>query len=125
MAKPKGSLNRNQIFLMNRLKTMLGDDFDPVVNMAKNAVEIQKQGDKAVEAYHKLTEPTKEDLSDLFIILANCIEAWNKIAAYTNAKIRTIEFTSDLGIVGVSLITDGMTAKEAADHYQQEVLSLE
>ena len=37
--RPKGATSRNGIFLLNRLKDVLGEDFDPFVKMATIAAD--------------------------------------------------------------------------------------
>ena len=37
MARPKGALGKNKAFLLNRLQSMYGKDFDPVMKMAEQA----------------------------------------------------------------------------------------
>jgi hypothetical protein len=37
VARPKGSTSRNGVFLLKRLKDVLGEDFDPFVKMAQIA----------------------------------------------------------------------------------------
>lgn len=121
--RPKGVMNRNQKFLWNKLRDMYGEDFDPVMRMAQSAVHIQKQGDIAVQNYEEKESPTIDDLAQLFNILANCMTAWEKVANFTSPKYRAIEFSTELGVEGAALITDGMSAKEAAAEYMKEVLT--
>ena len=42
MARPKGSMNKNSKFLLNRLQDMYGEQFDPVMKMAQQAVKLDE-----------------------------------------------------------------------------------
>lgn len=77
MPSRAGSQNKNRQFLMNRMKDMLGDDFDPVVNMAKNAAKIQEIAD---------VEGSIENYSD-------ALSAWDKVAPYVAAKLKAVEIS--------------------------------
>ena len=74
MPSRKGSPNRNKAFLLNRLQDMYGGDFHPIMRMAEQAVRL-----------HGIAE-TGETAD----IKAN-IDAWDKIAAYTEPKLKATE----------------------------------
>jgi hypothetical protein len=75
MPSRKGSPNRNKQFLLNRLKDIYGDDFDPIIKMAEQAAEIHKA---AVES---------KDIEDR----KDAVVAWEKIAKYTTPALKAIE----------------------------------
>ena len=80
MARPKNALNKSKDFLANRLKAMYGDDFDPIMRMAEQAVRI-----------HEKTS-AESDINDLKI----SIEAWDKIAQYTTPKLKALELSGEV-----------------------------
>ena len=75
--RPAGSLDRNKAFLIKRLQEMYGEDFDPVMQMAGHAYAIKQ-----------LLAEKGDVTSDEHV---QAINAWDKIAQYTNAKLKSME----------------------------------
>jgi len=75
MARPLGSSNKTKAFLMDRLKAMYGDEFHPIMRMAENAVTLHEQARGTL------------DVADL----KASIDAWDKIAQYTEPKLKASE----------------------------------
>lgn len=93
MPSRAGSPNRNKSFLMNRLQDMYGDDFHPIMNMAANA-----------KLLHEKANAT-QDPNDL----KASIDAWDKIAQYTEPKLKASEINlnaqiqaTEVDMLGVS-----------------------
>lgn len=99
MASRAGSPNKSKQRLLKTLQAEYGDDFDPVMQMAKNAHEIQEQIDNGD--------------SDGRI---EAINAWDKIAQYTTPKLKAIEITGD---PAAPIYTSVTTKEEAAIIKQQ------
>ncbi len=103
MASREGSPNRNKMFLMKRLQDMYGDDFHPIMNMAKNASEFQELVDS------KAIEPEFRGQS---LIEAN--KLWEGIAQYVEPKLKSVEVTGDpdnpLHVKASSLTDDQLAA---------------
>ena len=81
MNSRKGIPNRNKRFLLNRLQDMYGDDFHPIMRMAEQAVRLHDRAEDGDTADIKAS-----------------IDAWDKIAAYTEPKLKATEIdltTSD------------------------------
>jgi len=92
MGRPTGSNNRNKNFLLNRLKDMYGDDFHPIMRMAESAVQLQKIADEEQDVQaHKAA-----------------LDGWDKIANYTEPKLKSVEVT---GKDGEDLIPNNITVK--------------
>ena len=70
-----GSPNKNKRFLLNRLQDMYGKDFHPIMKMAENAMTL-----------HEIASKTKA-MNDL----SRSIDAWDKIAKYTEPKLKALE----------------------------------
>ncbi len=75
MPSRAGSPNKNKAFLLNRLQDMYGDEFHPIMRMAEQAATLH--------------EKAKE--SDSPNDLKASIDAWDKIAAYTEPKLKAME----------------------------------
>lgn len=75
MARPKGTPNRNKRSLLARLKEEYGDEFEPILRMAEQAVEI-----------HNLANETK-DIEDR----KDAVNAWDRIAKYTTPQLKAVE----------------------------------
>jgi hypothetical protein len=92
MGSRLGSPNKNKNFLLNRLKDMYGDDFHPIMRMAESAVQLQAIADdeQDVQAYKA------------------ALDGWDKIANYTEPKLKSVEVT---GKDGEDLIPNNITVK--------------
>jgi hypothetical protein len=75
MARPVGASNKNKAFLMDRLQDMYGEDFHPIMRMAENAVTLHDQARGTM------------DTADLKL----SIDAWDRIAQYTEPKLKASE----------------------------------
>jgi hypothetical protein len=75
MARPVGASNKNKAFLMDRLQDMYGEDFHPIMRMAENAVTLHHQARGTM------------DTADLKL----SIDAWDRIAQYTEPKLKASE----------------------------------
>ncbi len=83
MPSRKGSPNKNKMFLLKRLQDMYGDDFHPILRMAENATKMQEL----------LDEVDEKDKSIMFQGLRTAIDAWEKVAQYTEPKLKAVEHT--------------------------------
>lgn len=92
MARPLGSSNRNKAFLLSRLQDMYGDDFHPIMRMAENAVTLHDQARGTM------------DPSDL----KASIDAWDKIAAYTEPKLKASEINLEANIMATEVDMTGV-----------------
>lgn len=79
--RPTGSVSKNKQFLMNRLQDMYGEDFHPILNMAKNAVEYQRELDAI------------EDPIDKLPMIPEANKLWEGIAQYVEPKLKAVEST--------------------------------
>ena len=86
----KGSPNKNKEFLTNRLKDMYGDDFDPIMKAAANAVRMDELAQEAQDS----KEPDEKALE--FDRRKDCSQAWDRIAQYTTPKLKAIEIEGSL-----------------------------
>ena len=89
MPSRKGSPNRNKAFLLNRLQDMYGDEFHPIMRMAEQAVRLHE----------------KAEMGETNDIKAS-IDAWDKIAAYTEPKLKAteVDLTSSDGTMSPTVI---------------------
>ena len=83
MPSRAGSPNRNKNFLMSRLQDMYGKDFHPILRLADNAV--------------RLDEMAKES-NDVTALRAS-VDAWDRIAQYTEPKLKAVEVKADNELV--------------------------
>lgn len=75
MASRLGPPNKNKKYLLNRLQDMYGDDFHPIMKMAENASIL-----------HSLAIASRS-VTDL----KYSIDAWDKIAQYTEPKLKAVD----------------------------------
>lgn len=96
MPSRAGSPNKNKAFLLKRLQDMYGEDFHPIMKMAKAAFDMQKHIDDKSD--------TDKSLYDYKAL----IESWDKIAQYTEPKLKAIEqnITGSLDVQNASELTD-------------------
>jgi len=81
MASRAGSPNKNKAFLLNRLKDMFGDDFDPIIRMAQQATELHR---------------VAGERGDIPSLKAS-IDAWDKVAVYVEPKLKATSYDPELG----------------------------
>lgn len=85
MARPKGSMTRSKERLLKALQKEYGEEFEPVMQMARNAHQIQKIVDEMVAA--------TMDFEELLQLLTQAINAWDRIAKYTTPTLKAVETT--------------------------------
>lgn len=110
MARPPNAPNKNKAFLLNRLQEMYGDDFHPIVQIAKNCVELQEKVDSIPDP-----EPddngviSPEDVANhaasKVIAIKTANNEWSRIAEYTEPKLKAIEIQADIDHSGDLHIT--------------------
>jgi len=83
---PVKQTERNEKFLLNRLKVMYGDDFDPIIRMAENADRLQKIADQNVDDASAQVDVNKE---------------WERMAQFTTPKLKSIEHVAEDGFFEV------------------------
>jgi hypothetical protein len=83
MPSRAGSPNRNKSFLMSRLQKMYGKEFHPIMRLAESAVRLE--------------EIAKES-NDVTAIRAS-VDAWDRIAQYTEPKLKAVEVKADNELV--------------------------
>ena len=83
---------------MNRLQDMYGDDFHPILKMSENAVRMQDL----------IKDIPPEEINQMFIGLKSAVDAWEKVAQYTEPKLKAVEVT---GKDGEDLIPKSITVK--------------
>lgn len=93
MPSRKGSSNKNKKFLLARLQDEYGEQFHPIMNMAKNAVELQRIVDTLPENVEKGSA----------IIEAS--KLWEGLAQYVEPKLKAIEHNVGDGSEGTLTIT--------------------
>lgn len=84
---PKRGVGKNKKFLLNRLQDMYGDDFHPIMNMAENAVKLQKAADQDPEPNN----------------FKAALDGWEKIAQYVEPKLKAVEHSGNLAVDAVDM----------------------
>ena len=74
-----GSPNKNKQFLFNRLQDMYENDFHPIMKMAENAITLHELASKI------------NSINDL----SRSIDAWDRIAKYTEPRLKAVECHSE------------------------------
>ncbi len=95
MPSRAGSANKNKVFLQNRLKEMLGEDFEPVIEMATAAVKMKKLAEQALnEALDDKGDIADiEKASNAFLMLEKVVTSFEKPAKYVTPQLKAIEHT--------------------------------
>lgn len=122
MSGKAGMTNRNKQFLLNRLRVMYGEDFEPVMKMAGNAAFLQGIADEHQNGYSVLYESTSDELKEvggpatLDDIKAKAIAAskeanyeWDRVAKYTTPQLKSVEITGEVDVtnhVGLPEVDD-------------------
>ena len=90
-----GIPNKNKQFLLNRLQDMYGDDFHPIIQMAKNASTLQKIADVHMKGGITVGDGKVIDAASSAI---DATAAWDKIAPYVEPKLRATEVALDANV---------------------------
>lgn len=85
MARPKGSVARSKTRLVSLLRQQYGEDFHPIMRMAKHAVELDR-----------LIEESPQEAAENGVSRMDAINAWDKVAAYTEPKLKALEITAEV-----------------------------
>jgi hypothetical protein len=85
MGRPIGAANKNKQYLLNRLKDMYGEDFDPVMKMAAQAVKLDNLADD---------DPSVGNQKE-------SIAAWGRIAEFVTPKLKATELTTNALTISV------------------------
>ena len=101
MARTKGALNRNKQRLMNALRAEYGDDFDPIMKMAKNSHVMQAKVDALIEA-------DKE--AEVIAAIPEVNKEWSRIAEFVTPKLKAVEMVVDMS----------MQVSDLSDHALEE-----
>ena len=104
MPSRAGSPNRNKAFLLDRLKDMYGEDFHPIMRMAENAVTLHDQARGTM------------DTNDL----KSSIDAWDKIAQYTEPKLKASEVNLNAVVKATEVDMSGCGHDDPDDSDLQE-----
>lgn len=77
------SPNKNKKFLSNRLQDMYGQDFHPIMKMVENAVRLHEIASR----------------NDTIDDLKRSIDAWARIAKYTEPKLKAVDYCHEEGLL--------------------------
>lgn len=83
MARPVGAQGKNKAFLLKRLQDMYGEDFNPVIRMAENAVKLQE-----------IADASADDSNDRKAAL----DGWDKVANYVEPKLKAVEHSGGVDL---------------------------
>ena len=89
---------RNEKFLLTRLKSMYGEDFDPIIQIAENAARLQA-------AIMGKLENGDDDVELSALIEAN--KEWERMAQFTHPKLKSVEHTAEDGFFEVHIHKGG------------------
>ncbi len=89
---------RNEKFLLTRLKSMYGEDFDPIIQIAENAARLQA-------AIMGKLESGDDDIELSALIEAN--KEWERMAQFTHPKLKSVEHTAEDGFFEVHIHKGG------------------
>jgi len=89
---------RNEKFLLTRLKSMYGEDFDPIIQIAENATRLQA-------AIMGKLESGDDDIELSALIEAN--KEWERMAQFTHPKLKSVEHTAEDGFFEVHIHKGG------------------
>jgi len=87
--RPPGAINKNKRGLLARLQQEYGEDFHPIMKMAENAVRAQS----LIDDYD---DDLDADPQALFAGLKFAVDAWDKIAQYTEPKLKAIDHSGQI-----------------------------
>jgi len=77
---------KNEKFLLKRLEKMYGEEFDPIMQIAKNAHRLQQIADESENDADSQVDANKE---------------WERMAQFTHPKLKSVEHTGGDGFFEV------------------------
>lgn len=93
---------KNDKFLLNRLKDMYGDDFDPIMRMAANAARLQEDIDARTEKKEAVTSDELVEVN----------KEWERVAQFTSPKLKSIEVAGGDGMFEVHVHRSGKKGRK-------------
>ena len=75
---------------------MFGEDFDPIIKAAQNAIRMQDIADTAKDSKGESEEEILFRLKE-FDLRKECVSSWDKIAKYVTPQLKAIEVTGEDG----------------------------
>jgi len=97
MARPIGALDKNKVFLLNKLKDMYGEQFDPIMRAAAlaNRLDTLIQEQDAIAAQLKDPSDKLEAEQKTVGLILQTIDKWLKVGEFTNGKVSAITLSQD------------------------------
>lgn len=97
MASREGSKNKNKAFLLNRLRDMYGDSFDPIMRAAAlaNRLDTLIQAQDAQAALLNDPSDKLEAEQKTVGLVLQTIDKWLKVGEFTNGKVSAITLSQD------------------------------
>mgnify|MGYP006394611153 FL=1 len=101
--RAKGTPNKPKRALLVRLTEMYGEEFNPILQMAGNAVNVQMMTNEAVADYRVKSnadegkydeDEIKKAASKVVVLSRESNDLWDKIAQYVTPKLKAIEMDS-------------------------------
>ena len=92
--RPAGSTTKNKRGLLARLQQEYGKDFHPIMQMAKNADRLQTIIDEMQPEEGEELETSEVDR--LFVGIKLAGDAWDKVAQYTEPKLKAVEHSGNI-----------------------------
>ena len=103
--RAKGTPNKPKRALLVRLTEMYGEEFNPILQMAGNAVNVQMMTNEAVADYKEKApadigkyeeDEIKKAASKVVVLSRESNDLWDKIAQYVTPKLKAIEMDSSV-----------------------------
>jgi len=129
MPSRAGSPNKNKKFLLNRLQAMYGEDFHPIMKMAKHCLTL----DAIADDHAKGLVTVAEDRADGELLQASnttinaltsakaANDAWERLAVFVEPKLKAIEHSGDINTTPTREMTYAELEQEMANLKRDEV----
>lgn len=105
MARPKGSANKNKRSLLARLREEYGDDFHPIMKLARNCVFLQEDADN------------EEDQEKRAVKVKAANAEWSRMAEFVEPKLKAVEHEVTANLTNAIISDRPMTAEEWEEIY--------
>ena len=92
MSKVAGTRNKPKQYLIRRLNEYYGEDFEPVVKMAEQAVFLHAVAKNKQETYFDDDDPATIEATK------DALAAWNCVAKYVTPQLKAIEHAIPDGV---------------------------
>ncbi len=103
MARTTGSPNKNKTRLLKALQKEYGEDFNPIMKIAKNATMLQAMLDKRLQA--EIDDPTAQEPVNWFDLVKDVNTEWGRMSKFVTPELKAVEMDIEADVQAQGNVT--------------------